>query len=211
MPVAAVPQYLRQLRALFQKFDYNPSVYGHMGQGCIHCRIQFDLYTAPGIEKYKRFMDEAVDLVVQFRRRGFRRAWRRASARSIPAAMFGEEIMQAFTEFKRIWDPANRMNTGKVINLEDPAYGITENMRIGPDYHPPQVKTHFSYTGDDHSFARAALRCVGVGACRHEGGGTMCPSYMVTREEKDSTRGRARMLFEMLNGEISPMDGKVKK
>jgi FAD/FMN-containing dehydrogenase/Fe-S oxidoreductase len=202
VPVAAVPQYLRELRALFQKFDYNPSVYGHMGQGCIHCRIQFDLYTAPGIEKYKRFMDEAVDLVVRFGGvASGEHGDGQARGQFLPR-MFGEEIMQAFTEFKRIWDPTNRMNTGKVINLEGPAYGITENMRIGPDYHPPEVKTHFSYTGDEHSFARAALRCVGVGACRREGGGTMCPSYMVTREEKDSTRGRARMLFEMMNGEI---------
>ena len=94
------------------------------------------------------------------------------------------------------------MNTGKVVNLDGPAYGITDNLRVGPDYNPPQPETHFSYTGDRHSFARAALRCVGVGECRREGGGTMCPSYMVTREEKHSTRGRARMLFEMMNGEV---------
>ena len=116
--------------------------------------------------------------------------------------MFGAELMQAFTEFKRIWDPDNRMNTGKLINLEGSAYGITDNLRLGPDYNPPQPKTHFAYPSDRHSFARAALRCVGVGACRREGSGTMCPSYMVTREEKHSTRGRARMLFEMLNGEV---------
>ena len=116
--------------------------------------------------------------------------------------MFGPELLEAFNEFKRIWDPTNRMNTGKVINLDGPAYGITDNLRIGPDYNPPQPKTYFAFTDDRHSFARAALRCVGVGACRREGGGTMCPSYMVTREEKDSTRGRARMLFEMMNGEV---------
>src|SRR5439155_5712799 len=116
--------------------------------------------------------------------------------------MFGPELMAAFTEFKRIWDPSNRMNTGKVVNLDGPPYGITDNLRISPDYGPPQPGTHFAYAADRHSFARAALRCVGVGACRREGGGTMCPSYMVTREEKHSTRGRARMLFEMMNGEI---------
>ncbi len=197
-----MPQYLRELRALFHKFDYNPSLYGHIGQGCIHCRVQFDLYTTPGIEKYKRFMNEAVDLVMKFGGvASGEHGDGQARGQFLPK-MFGDEIMQAFTEFKRIWDPANRMNTGKVVNLEGPAYGITENMRIGPDYNPPQPATHFSYPGDRHSFARAALRCVGVGACRREGGGTMCPSYMVTREEKDSTRGRARMLFEMMNGEV---------
>jgi Fe-S oxidoreductase len=110
--------------------------------------------------------------------------------------------MEAFTEFKRIWDPTNRMNPGKVINLAGPPLGLTDNLRVGPDYAPPQPKTHFSFADDKHSFGRAALRCVGVGECRREGGGTMCPSYMVTREEKDSTRGRARMLFEMMNGEV---------
>jgi Fe-S oxidoreductase len=124
-----------------------------------------------------------------------------ARAQFLPQ-MFGDELFEAFKEFKRIWDPQNKMNTGKVIDLDGPAYGITENMRIGADYNPPQPDTYFSYPADQHSFARAALRCVGVGECRREGGGTMCPSYMVTREEKDSTRGRARMLFEMMNGEL---------
>jgi FAD/FMN-containing dehydrogenase/Fe-S oxidoreductase len=202
VPVDAVPQYLRELRPLFRKFGYNPSLYGHMGQGCIHCRVGFDFYTAEGIETYKRFMNEAVELVIKFGGvASGEHGDGQARGQFLPK-MFGPEIFEAFKEFKRIWDPANRMNTGKVINLEGPAYTITENMRIGTDYNPPQPKTHFSYPDDRHSFARAALRCVGVGACRREGGGTMCPSYMVTREEKDSTRGRARMLFEMMNGEV---------
>lgn len=81
-------------------------------------------------------------------------------------------------------------------------YPITSNLRIGPDYNPPQPETHFKYPGDRHTFSLAALRCVGVGKCRRESGGVMCPSYMVTREEMHSTRGRARLLFEMLNGEV---------
>ena len=202
VPVEAVPGYLRKLRRLFSKYDYNPSLYGHMGQGCIHCRVQFDLYTAKGIDKYRRFMAEAVELVVSFGGvASGEHGDGQARGQFLPQ-IFGPELMQAFTEFKRIWDPANRMNPGKVINLDGPAYGITENLRIGPDYNPPQPRTHFAFNSDRQSFARAALRCVGVGECRREGGGTMCPSYMVTREEKDSTRGRARMLFEMLNGEV---------
>lgn len=202
VPVEAVPQYLRELRQLFNKHGYNPSLYGHIGQGCIHCRVGFDLYTAPGIENYKRFMNEAVELVIKFGGvASGEHGDGQARGQFLPQ-MFGAELMQAFTDFKRIWDPTNRMNTGKVINLDGPAYGITENLRISADYNPPQPKTHFAYPADRHSFARAALRCVGVGACRREGGGTMCPSYMVTREEEHSTRGRARMLFEMLNGEV---------
>ena len=202
MPVEAVPDYLRRLRALFTKYEYHPSLYGHMGQGCVHCRAAFDFYTARGIEKYRRFMDEAVDLVVSFGGvASGEHGDGQARGQFLPK-MFGAELMQAFTEFKKIWDPSNRMNPGKLINLEEPVYGITDNLRIGPDYSPPQPRTHFAFSSDRRSFARGALRCVGVGECRREGGGTMCPSYMVTREEKDSTRGRARMLFEMLNGEI---------
>ncbi len=202
VPVDIVPQYLRELRALFDKFDYHPSLYGHIGQGCVHCRVPFDLYTRPGIEKYKAFMDEAVELVIKFGGvASGEHGDGQARGQFLPK-IFGPELFEAFKEFKRIWDPGNRMNPGKTVNLDGPAYGITENLRLGADYNPPQLKTHFSFTSDKHSFARAALRCVGVGVCRREKGGTMCPSYMVTREEKDSTRGRARMLFEMLNGEV---------
>src|SRR5438132_147228 len=111
--------------------------------------------------------------------------------------MFGPELIDAFREFKSIWDPDWKMNPGKVV---DP-YGITDNLRLGPDYAPPRLKTHFAYPDDRGSFEHAALRCVGIGKCRHADGGVMCPSYMVTREEKHTTRGRARMLWEMVNGE----------
>src|SRR6185503_10849274 len=106
--------------------------------------------------------------------------------------------VQAFREFKAVWDPDNRMNPGKVV---DP-YLITENLRLGTTYRPAQPPTHFRYPEDNASLARAVLRCVGVGACRKTDAGTMCPSYMVTAEEMHSTRGRARLLNEMLQGEV---------
>jgi Fe-S oxidoreductase len=112
--------------------------------------------------------------------------------------MFGRELMEAFREFKAIWDPEWRMNPGKVVE----PYPITSNLRLGPDYNPPSPRIHFRYPADKGSFARAALRCVGVGECRRHAGGVMCPSYMVTLEETHSTRGRARLLWEMLNGEL---------
>ena len=111
--------------------------------------------------------------------------------------MFGAELVDAFREFKRIWDPDGTMNPGKMVD----AYRIDENLRLGPHYRPRAVPTHFHYPEDQHSFARATERCVGVGKCRREEGGTMCPSYMVTREEKHSTRGRAHLLFEMMHGD----------
>ncbi|MDP8960193.1 MAG: heterodisulfide reductase-related iron-sulfur binding cluster, partial [Actinomycetota bacterium] len=109
--------------------------------------------------------------------------------------MFGPEIVQAFGEFKAIWDPDNRMNPGKVV---DP-YKVDQNLRLGPNYRPWEPKVKFGYPQDGGSFAHAALLCIGVGKCRRDDGhGVMCPSYMVTHEEMHSTRGRARLLFEML-------------
>ncbi len=192
-----IGDYLRDLRKLFDRHGYNPAVYGHIGQGCIHCRVDFDLRTKAGLDNYRSFMDEATDLVV-----GYGGSFSgehgdgQARAQFLPK-MFGEELVQAFREFKAIWDPLGKMNPGKVV---DP-FGITDNLRLGTSYNPPKVETHFAFPDDEGSFARAALRCVGVGKCRREEGGTMCPSYMVTREEKDSTRGRARLLFEMLRGD----------
>ena len=110
--------------------------------------------------------------------------------------MFGDELIGGFREFKAIWDPQGKMNPRKVV---DP-YRLDENLRLGTTYAPPELTTHFQFPADEGSFARAALRCVGVGNCRRTHGGTMCPSYMVTREEADSTRGRSRLLFEMLKG-----------
>jgi Fe-S oxidoreductase len=111
--------------------------------------------------------------------------------------MFGPELMEAFREFKRIWDPGWKMNPGKKID----ANPLDENLRLGATYRPAPVKTYFSFPEDHGHFPETTLRCVGVSKCRKDDSGTMCPSYMATREEKHSTRGRARLLFEMLRGE----------
>ncbi|HXD85619.1 MAG TPA: FAD-linked oxidase C-terminal domain-containing protein, partial [Urbifossiella sp.] len=198
VPVENVANYLRDLRKLFDKYGYKPTLYGHFGQGCVHTRVQFDLYTADGIKAYRSFIEEASDLVI---RMGGSLSGEHGDGQSrgeLLPKMFGDKLYQAFREFKAIWDPLGRMNPGKKID----AYPLDSNLRVGADYNPPQPATHFAYVDDRHSFARAALRCVGVGECRREGGQTMCPSYMVTREEKDCTRGRAHLLFEMMNGEV---------
>lgn len=198
VPVENIDPYLKDLRKLFDKYDYHPSLYGHFGQGCVHCRVPFDLYTPDGIRAYRSFMDEATDLVLGYGGSlSGEHGDGQARGEYLPK-MFGPTLYRAMQEFKRIWDPDGRMNPGKKID----AYPIDANLRLGPDYNPPQPPTNFAFPNDKHSFARAALRCVGVGECRREGGQTMCPSYMVTREEKHSTRGRARLLFEMMNGEV---------
>ena len=122
---------------------------------------------------------------------GQQRAW-------LLQRMYGDDLVDAFRRFKEIWDPRGRMNPGKVV---DP-YPVDSDLRLGTDYQPPEVSTEFAYPADAGSFAGATLRCVGVGLCRREEGGTMCPSYMVTHEEQHSTRGRARLLYEMLSGEL---------
>ena len=198
VPPAKLGAYLRELRALYSRFGYQGPLYGHFGHGCVHSRIDFDLVTAPGIEKFHRFLHEAADLVLSFGGSlSGEHGDGQARAELLPK-MFGDELMAAFREFKALWDPEGRMNPGKVVD----AYSPVDNLRLGASYDPPAVPTWFRYPGDDRgSFARATLRCVGVGECRRMHGGTMCPSYRATREEMHSTRGRARLLFEMLEGD----------
>jgi FAD/FMN-containing dehydrogenase/Fe-S oxidoreductase len=193
-----VGAYLRDLRALFDRYGYRASIYGHLGQGCIHCRIPFDLTSARGVDEYRRFTQEAADLVVGRYGGSLSGEHGDGQARGdLLGTMFGPEMLDVFREFKRVWDPDNKMNPGKVV---DP-FPRTSNLRLGADYRPWIPQTHFQFPDDHGSFAHATLRCVGVGKCRRTGGGTMCPSYMVLHEEKHTTRGRAHLLFEMLRGE----------
>jgi len=197
VPPEKLGNYLRDLRKLLDKYGYHCDLYGHFGQGCVHTRIDFDLVTREGIKKFRAFLYEAADLVVGYGGSFSGEHGDGQSRAELLPKLFGEELVQAFREFKTIWDPAWKMNPGKIV---DP-YRADENLRLGTRYHPPQPETHFKFP-EEGSFARATLRCVGVGECRREGGGTMCPSYRVTREEMHSTRGRARLLFEMLQGEV---------
>jgi FAD/FMN-containing dehydrogenase/Fe-S oxidoreductase len=198
VPPECVHAYLHDLRELFHKFGYEASLYGHFGQGCIHCRIPFELTTEPGIENYLRFTDEATELVIRYGGSISGEHGDGQARGELLPKMFGPELYRAFTEFKAVWDPAWKMNPGKVVK----AWSRDTNLRLGADYHPWEPETHFKYPEDKNSFARAALRCVGVGNCRRDEGGTMCPSYMVTHEERHATRGRAHLLFEMLHGEV---------
>ena len=197
VPPEKLGNYLRDLRRLLDGYGYACALYGHFGQGCVHTRIDFDLITKAGIEKYRSFIHKAADLVIGY---GGSLSGEHGDGQSrgeLLPKMFGPELMQVFLKFKSIWDPDWKMNPGKVID----AYRADENLRLGIDYHPRQLETHFQFPGDDKgSFSRATLRCVGVGECRRETVGTMCPSYRVTREEMHSTRGRAHLLFEMLEG-----------
>lgn len=193
--------YLRDLFTLIDRYGYRTPMYGHFGQGCVHLRITFDFKTTEGVTNYRNFIEEAADIVLKYGG-SFSGEHGDGQARAaLLPKMFGPELMQAFAEFKALWDPLNRMNPGKLI---DPVavYEPTENLRIGPGYEATKTKTWFQYPRDQGSFAEATERCVGVGACRKQDHGTMCPSYMATREEKHSTRGRAHLLWEMMQGNV---------
>jgi FAD/FMN-containing dehydrogenase/Fe-S oxidoreductase len=190
--------YLRQLRTLMAGHGYQGTLYGHFGHACVHTRINFDLQSQAGISKYRRFVEEAADLVVSF---GGSLSGEHGDGQSrgeLLPKMFGAELVQAFREFKALWDPDWKMNPGKVIE----PYRLDENLRLGADYHPWEPKTHFQFPEDHGNLPQATLRCVGVGKCRQYYGGVMCPSFRVTREEEHSTRGRAHLLWEMTRGDV---------
>jgi len=203
VPPAAVGDYLRDFCKLMQKYGYQAALYGHFGQGCIHCRISFDLMSKKGVKDYRSFVEHAAELVANYGGSlSGEHGDGQARAELLPI-MFGKEIVQAFRDFKTIWDPDWKMNPGKVVNPNP----LDANLRLGADYNPADPKTHFKFPDDHGSFAHAALRCVGVGKCRRENSSdpenqTMCPSYMVTHEEKHATRGRAHLLWEMLQGDV---------
>ena len=190
--------YLRAIFALMQEYGYRSPMYGHFGQGCVHMRHNFDLETEPGIRAFRSFMERAADVALAH---GGSLSGEHGDGQARGALlpkMFGPELMEAFREFKRIWDPGNRMNPGKLIDAHEPH----EDLRLGADYKPWEPETHFALVEDGGSLAAAALRCVGVGACRKTDAGTMCPSFMATGEELHSTRGRAHLLWELMQGEV---------
>ncbi|BBZ37978.1 FAD-binding and (Fe-S)-binding domain-containing protein [Mycobacterium conspicuum] len=201
---AAVPpdrlgDYLRDFHRLLDRYDYGTSsLYGHFGQGCVHTRIPFVLRTAEGVAKYRSFVEDSARLVVKY---GGSLSGEHGDGQSrgeLLPIMFGERMVGAFEKTKALFDPHNRMNPGKVVH----PYKLDENLRLGVDYRPIELATEFAYPDDDHRFSRAAARCVGVGKCRGHESGVMCPSYRATAEEEHSTRGRARLLFEMVQGDV---------
>ena len=205
VPPAALGAYLRELYALIRSYGYTSPIYGHFGQGCVHLRITFDLESPAGIANYRRFIDQAADIVLKYGGSFSGEHGDGQSRACLLPKMFGEELMGAFREFKAIWDPTNKMNPGKLI---DPVavYDAVDNLRTihkGRD-----VPTLFQFPEDHGSFAHATGRCVGVGACRKTDHGTMCPSYMATTEERHSTRGRAHLLWELMHGDTIADDWK---
>ena len=197
--------YLRDLRKMMVAFGYKGSLYGHFGGACVHTRLNFDFQSEEGIAKFRKFVEEAADMVVGYGGSlSGEHGDGQARAELLPR-MFGPELMQAFRKFKSAWDPDWKMNPGKLIGLPgEPPYKVDENLRLGANYAPWEPETRFQFPNDHGSLAHATLRCVGVGKCRRDvigkEGGVMCPSYRATHDEEHSTRGRAHLLWEMTQG-----------
>jgi FAD/FMN-containing dehydrogenase/Fe-S oxidoreductase len=194
-------QYLRGIRDLWAEFGFSGAWYGHFGQGCVHTRNDFDLSSVEGLRTYRAFVERAADLCVSFGGSISGEHGDGQSRGELLARMYGPELMEGFRRFKAVWDPRGRMNPGKVID----AFPIDTNIRYGPRYRQSTlVPAGFSFAQDGGSLQRAAERCVGVGRCRSDTTAVMCPSYRATRDEKHSTRGRAKLLGELFQGETTP-------
>ncbi|MBI0296349.1 FAD-binding oxidoreductase [Streptomyces sp. PRKS01-29] len=200
VPPPRLGAYLRDFRALMAQHGLRGTPYGHFGDGCIHVRIDFDLLTEPGIRVFRAFSADLADLVVAH---GGSLSGEHgdglARAELLPR-MYGAEMVGLFSRFKDLWDPEGGLNPGVLARPQR----LDQNLRFDPLPRRP-VDVEFGYPHDKGDFSAAVRRCVGVAKCRNEsvsGAGVMCPSFRVTGEEKHSTRGRARLLHEMLAGEV---------
>ncbi|KOV24309.1 FAD-binding and (Fe-S)-binding domain-containing protein [Streptomyces sp. XY152] len=200
VPPARLGAYLRDFRALMADHGLRGTPYGHFGDGCIHVRIDFDLLTAPGVARFRRFSEELADLVVAHGGSlSGEHGDGRARAELLPR-MYGAETVALFERVKALWDPDDLLNPGMLVR---PA-PLDAGLRFSVLPREP-VDVAFGYPADGGDFPAAVRRCVGVAKCRTtsvSGPAVMCPSFRATGEEQHSTRGRARLLHEMLAGEL---------
>ncbi|NED96562.1 FAD-binding oxidoreductase [Phytoactinopolyspora alkaliphila] len=200
VPPANLGAYLRQFRSLLSNYGLRGLSYGHFGEGCIHVRINFDLLSAGGVARFRSFVEDAADLVVAHGGSLSGEHGDGLARSALLSRMYSPGVIRSFAEFARIFDPAGILNPGIVVDPPD----IDQHLRYrsaGP-IDLPAPRLH--YPDDDGDLTRAVRRCVGIGKCRSGDGAVMCPSWLVTAEEKHSTRGRARILQEIVSGQAVP-------
>ncbi|MER7961608.1 FAD-binding and (Fe-S)-binding domain-containing protein [Streptomyces ardesiacus] len=199
VPPARLGGYLRDFRALLTAHGLRGTPYGHFGDGCIHVRIDFDLLTEAGIARFRRFSEELADVVVAHGGSlSGEHGDGQARAELLPR-MYGAQTVALFERAKALWDPDDLLNPGMLVR---PA-PLDANLRFSVLPREP-VDVAFGYPSDGGDFSAAVRRCVGVAKCRTtsvSGADVMCPSFRATGEEEHSTRGRARLLHEMLAGD----------
>ncbi|MFG1920304.1 FAD-binding and (Fe-S)-binding domain-containing protein [Cryptosporangium sp. NPDC048952] len=199
VPPARLADYLRDFGELTDEFGYQGVTYGHFGEGCVHVRLDFDLVSTPGRDKYQGFLHRAAQLILKHGGSPSGEHGDGIARSALLADVYSPEAVALMGAFKRAFDPEAALNPGVIV--DPPA--VNEMIRIA--YTPKVLPVNgFAYADDNGEFDRAVRRCVGVGKCRndHTPGGVMCPSYQATGDEKHSTRGRSRLLLEMLRGEV---------
>jgi Fe-S oxidoreductase len=199
VPPERLGAYLGELRRLLDEHGMQAISYGHYGEGCVHLRVGFGLDQPDGPTRYRRFMSDAADLVV---RHGGSLSGEHGDGRArgpFLERQFSRELIKAFAEFRRLWDRAAVLNPSIIV---DPA-GVTDDLRAAvPTALPTTTAQAFRDDGGD--FRAAVERCIGIGRCvSNQGVAQMCPSYRVTLDERHSTRGRARLLQEMMAGSLA--------
>ncbi|GAB49726.1 FAD-binding and (Fe-S)-binding domain-containing protein [Mobilicoccus pelagius] len=197
VPAEHLADYLRDLYALMARLGLTGIPFGHFGEGCIHVRIDFELGTEAGVARYREFIEAAADLVATY---GGSVSGEHGDGRArseLLSRMYSPEMLALFARFKAIFDPENALNPGVLVDPEP----IDAGVRPGPGIRTNVVIPVHALSRDGGDVASAVNRCVGVGACRSDAG-AMCPSYHATRDEVHTTRGRARVLAEMLRGEF---------
>ena len=199
VPPETLPQFVERFDEIVKEHGTEAGYYGHASVGCLHIRPLVDLKRQDGVAKMASIANAISDLVLEF---GGSMSGEHGDGRARSVwneKMFGPQIYDSFRQVKRAFDPAGIMNPGNIVDSPP----MTENLKIGPSYRPLEVKTGFRFN-EEGSFAHAIEMCNGQGACRKLTG-TMCPSYMVTRDEEHSTRGRANALRSAMSGAL-PVD-----
>nr|WP_223198425.1 FAD-binding and (Fe-S)-binding domain-containing protein [Solihabitans fulvus] len=198
VPPERLGVYLREFDALLARHGRRGITYGHYGEGCLHVRIDFDLRSATGAAGYRAFLQDAADLVVSHGGSLSGEHGDGQARSELLPRMYPPDAIAAFGRFKAAFDPDALLNPGRIV---DPL-PLDRDLRVlvAPARIPSRAELALRADGGD--VAAATRRCVGVGKCLNSSGGVMCPSYRVTREERHSTRGRARLLFEMLTGDV---------
>jgi FAD/FMN-containing dehydrogenase/Fe-S oxidoreductase len=199
VPPARLGGYLRELRALLSEHDLPAISYGHYGEGCVHLRVGFGLEQLAGAERFERFMNAAADLVVAH---GGSLSGEHGDGRARSALLerqFSPELRAAFATFRDLWDPAGVFNPSIIVAPAPITADLRARAPRALDIRPAQAYSH-----DGGDFRSAVERCIGVGRCvSTQGSELMCPSFRATRDEQHSTRGRARLLQEMVAGSLA--------
>lgn len=199
IPQEYLAEYMRQVFAFCDGLGDIPgvAVYAHASAGCLHVRPLVNVKTARGVELMQILGDYACDLAVKYSGAMSGEHGDGLARSALNPKLFGPELYAALQEVKRTFDPENLLNPGKIVN----APPLTENLRYGKDYQTIELKTVFDWS-DDGGFASAVEMCNGAGVCRKLGAGSMCPSFMATKDEHDTTRARANSLRNAMAGRI---------